>query len=479
MKYDPTYSIRHDSRNRKRVNLIVKNMSACNKLLDIGCNKGYFSQSILENNLALHVDAVELNRGVVDDVLQSNDRFTLYEKDIVDFYFEKKYSIIIYGAVHHHVLGNHGYLESMHLWNRIVNHCETSIFFETGMLNEGSRWYWQRRIRRYYSGDEEYIGALLQAIGPRLKRVTIIGKYWIHQIRRWLLRIDLWPYDNVNESFYRYDFSNTSLNKLKSYYRTIGSKKQKLLALDENNDRSLTKTSINNIVYEGTIFSIYKNSEKNILFWNKKILDDNFKEAREYCIGQQIDNNLFIKPITIKSDIGLIYPYIKLKKISEIDIRVNKNKINLINQLLDLFEYAYNVRINMGNLDLNPHSHKKLRRLIDIIDINQSNILIKEIDNNMCEIGAIVDLEYFCNHNKARNSLNFSKIILKSNIFTGRNIKFLIKALYWNFCHYIKWTFAPVEQRLYEKNKSIFRYLIMRSREVVDRLLRSIPGYWQ
>jgi len=479
-KYDPSYFLRYDYRNRKRVKAIIQNLSPCFRVLDIGCNRGYFSKAVLGAELSSHVDAVEINKDVVEPILLKDSRFTLYESDIVDFTFPATYTAIIYGAVHHHVFGHRGYLEAFKLWQRIVENCERHIFFETGQLLEGSRWYWQRAIRKYYSGDEEYIGALLQAVGPRLKRVKIINKHRIHGIYRWLMRIDLRPIDPLKGSA-KIPPETMELNcvKIDTYRRTIGSQRQKLVSLNTiNTVSSVLEQPNNENLYEGSEYSLYQIVDSGEKIWCKKSLDDPYKDKREYFIGTQVDEPLFVCPIAYNSEIGLVFNYVDCTKLSQANLKNSKNRKQFINCLLDLFDYASKTMINIGDMDLNPRERGGARRLIDIVDMHSANFLVESKDSSL-QLSALIDFEYFCNHNIARNSFHFTKIILNAHIISIRILLFLCKTLYWNFVHNVRWTFAPVEDRLYEKYNSRLRYLIMRIREISDRMMKFIPNYWQ
>lgn len=407
-KPDVTYSTRHLRRNQRRVQAIVANYIPSTTALDIGCNEGYVSQSLLDRNLIAEVDAVELDSAIVLDRLKQDARFSLEIIDIIDFEFKKLYDCTIYGAVHHHVFGNHGYCEALNLWTRIIEHTDKFIFFETGQLPEGARWYWQRALRHYYGGDEGYFADLLWAVGPRLKDVRVVGTTWIHGVRRWLLRIELFRKAEMADDTLGSETLQESVNVIQQWNRSIGARKQGLIKQDisQTQDR-----------HEGVTYyeSILEGNSKKKVFCKKHA--SRHKMRHEITIAQQIDSLYFIRPYAYTERYGIVYPFFDMQKLDEINKSELGDRHRFSDQVRALFSYAEKkyVKVDVFGGVLVP--------LIEVIDIHASNILYDESEQAL----RVVDLELYCLGNRRRNQWHMTKLLLR---FAPHNTRTVLLCLY-------------------------------------------------
>ena len=475
-QYDPTYFQRHEGRNRGRIEAIIENMTPGTRALDVGCNRGYFSRALLDHGLVEAVDAIEPSREQVDPALVADPRFSLHVGDAAEFGFEHRYHAVVYCAVHHHVFGHRGYNAAMQLFRKIVSSCDRFIFFETGHFLEGSRWYWQREMRKTFHSDEEHLGALLQAIGPRLERVNVIGRHRMNGVKRYLLRIDLLPADTpqATQTTAASADAAPALTPLTRYRRTVGWSAQQLVEVGVNDARTTAEMN----VHEGTEYTLCKHAETGDRMWCKKCLSDPFLELREQRIAEQVDDPRFIRPVGRHPELGLVFPYVEGEKLSDVDLRACSNREAFLDSLFDIHAYARDTEVTPGELDLDPRERGVARKLIDVIDLNAANILVRR-EGDELHLAGVIDLEYFRNHNAARNGMHLARLVLASRTRAPERIRFMGDATAAMARHHVKWTAAPIESQLYEKYSPRQSVWTLPVREGLDRLLRVLPGHWQ
>lgn len=422
--FDPTYAERHKQRNRRKTRRILTHIDAGDRFLDIGCNSGYVAAAILRTNMASKVDAIELNRSIVDRALLKDHRFNLYEGSVTDYPFPCVYTGTIYCAVHHHIFGLYGKSQAFMTWRKIIEHSNRFVIFETGQILEGEKYYWQRAIRSYYPTDERHLGDLLHAIGPRLKDVRVIGYMPIHGVKRVLLKIELHPRGS------RYDIAATgteTYEKLpndtdawvaeKQLRRTIGSRSQELIDIEQGpHDR------VSNI-YEGTTFHLLRHKITDQQFFAKRTEDNPFKLLRELKILMQLNHPRIVSPVAVSSDFGLIFPYLPYVPLHSLSVDRIKDKDSFIGQILQFFQYARERKIDLGLLDYCKNKHETKKNLIDVVDFNAANILVN-LDEGIVRDWVIVDLEYVGNQNRARNEKHLAGIM---ELFGYRKVDLMLK----------------------------------------------------
>jgi hypothetical protein len=454
---DTQYHNRHKKRNQSRVEAIMNNCPIGNRALDIGCNAGYFSKGLLSNGLAQFVDAIEYNADIVPDDLKTDKRFSLFEGDATSFSFAHQYDTTVYGAVHHHIFARHGYAMAMQFWNNIVDHTESTIFMESGQLAEGSRWYWQRALRRYYSSDEQYYGDLVYSVGSRLKSITVIGTHWIHGVRRWLLKIELYP-TTSKESDLNLPLAS-SIEIRETLHRTIGSHNQKLISDKEKSDLQL---------YEGVSFSTGIINQNEEVFCKKYIATE--KETFEAIIAHQINDERFIIPIATSHDSGLIFPFISAKKLNEIPLNEIQDKETFRDNIDALYEFA-----KAKDIYLDFAGDRSLK-LIDIIDLHKSNIFFDEQSQNIY----VFDLEFYSMANKTRNKLHLMRVLYQLDAKNISAILSLISALSSRLKWLLNMAVAKPETRILYRVENGFSWGYIRVREKIDKVIAFfVPSYRQ
>ncbi|MFQ3225357.1 MAG: SAM-dependent methyltransferase [Lentimonas sp.] len=454
---DACYDQRHSKRNQSRVETIIEHCVTGERALDIGCNAGYFSEALLSRSVVNKVDAIEFDANTVNPHLKNNSDFCLFEGDATNFKFKHRYDIVVYGAVHHHILGHHGFNAATTFWNELVDHTESLIFLETGQIGEGSRWYWQRALRSLYNSDERYIGELLSAIGPRFKSAALIGRYRIHGVRRWLLKIELWPRDRVSPSQTN---QLEQLNNEQLFWRTIGSSRQQLIP-----DADKKKHQI----FEGVEFRTGETTDGRKVFCKKYIAHK--KQLSEYSIGNQVkDDPRFITADSISRRYGLVFPFTEGVTLSQkMPTEISAPK-ELKRQLLSLYEYAKHKTIT---LDFSgAHTFK----LIDVIDMHPANLFLQPKTDNLL----VLDLEFYSTKNGSRNRYNIMRAILRHGpISLFSTISYLLAATAY-FLDLIRFSFLPATVRIQSRVDNIFYRPYVALRELIDRAAKNIiPGYWQ
>lgn len=422
--FDPTYAERHKQRNRRKIRRILSHIDAGDRFLDIGCNSGYVGAALLHTNMASKVDAIELNRSIVDRALLKDVRFSLYEGSVTNYPFPCVYTGTIYCAVHHHIFGLYGKSQAFLTWRKIIEHSDRFVIFETGQIIEGEKYYWQRAIRSYYPTDERHFGDLLHAIGPRLKDVRVIGYMPIHGVKRVLLKIELHPRGS------RYDIATTGTDAYgglpndtdawvaeKQLRRTIGSRSQKLIDIEQGPHDGVSN------IYEGTTFYLLRHKLTGQQFFSKRTEDNPFKLLRELKLLMQINHPRIVSPVAISSNFGLIFPYLPYVPLHILPVDRIRDKDCFVGQILQFFKYARETKIDLGLLNYCQTKCESNRHLIDVVDFNAANILVN-LEDGIVRDWMIVDLEYVGNQNRARNEKHLAGIM---ELFGYRKVDLILK----------------------------------------------------
>jgi SAM-dependent methyltransferase len=443
---DVRYNARHERRNRARVRAITDNCMAGEAALDIGCNAGYFSRALLDRGLAQTIDAIEYDPSIVADDLKTDPLFSLYSGDAIDFPFKNKYHTTIYGAVHHHLFALHGYERAMQFWSKVVEHTETTIFLESGQMAEGCRWYWQRALRKYYSSDEDYFADLVYSIGPRLKELRLVGRYWIHGVPRWLFKIDLWPFNHSTAQARE----EPQVQIEASYKRTIGSTDQRLI---------LTNDIHGIIVHEGVLFHVGNTLDGRKVFCKNYLINEN--EKQELAIADQVHDQRFVMPIGHSSTTGLVYPFVDLPILATVPRLKVKDKVAMSQALLSLFQYAdeKHIIIEFGGA--------RKMKLIDVVDIHAANIFFDEAETSF----QVFDLEFYSLANRPRNQLHFAGMLYR---WGARDLRTLtaIAANLVSYCFGLaKIALRRPDRRVIERTVSVPWWAYTRFREALDKCI--------
>jgi hypothetical protein len=408
--FDQSYSFRYHDRNKEKTDIILRAIHPVHTILDIGCNKGYVIQACLENHKTELGFGIELDSRFINKDLLSHQNFTLFECDIASFNFNQTFDIIIYNAVHHHVFGKYGRKEAWRVWQDIVDHCESSIIFETGMVIESGEYYWKTEILKHFKNDDDHFQGLLRLIGPRLKDVVPLAALPIHGIERILYKIELFPktkkldLKSDPEKYYGDYYSKSSKFEVVSHcQRTLGRKNQKLVPVEKkNNDVRL---------FDETDFYVLLDKQKNKLFFAKAMPQNPYKQMREFWLLSHCNHTNVIKLVAVHKEYGLIFPYLEgWRHLDEINFRKIKNRDKVLFEIISFFLSAESMEIDLGILDFEPDNKNHTRKLINIIDLHMHNFLIYQ-EKNIVKEWCLIDLEYFGNNNRARNLSHLRNIV--------------------------------------------------------------------
>lgn len=398
------------------------------------------------------VDAVELDSAIVSKRLKEDPRFSLSAVDITNFEFNRLYDCTVYGAVHHHIFAWYGYQKASELWMRIVEHTDHLIFFETGQLPEGQRWYWQRALSRYYVGDEGHFADLLLMVGPRLKNIRIVGYHWIHGTRRWLLRIELYPKSVMNRAM-QFDKASDALVKVtQKWERVIGSRQQELVKAG---------TRAGKMVHEGVEYyeGFVGDSLDTKVFCKKYISDE--KMRYELSIASQIKSEYFIRPTIYSERYGIISPFCDMRKLDQIERKSVSDPSLLRDHLEALFEYTEKTYINVNILG------GKTGPLINFIDLNSSNLFY----DNKTDLLRVCDVELYSLSNRSRNQWNLAKLLIRFGPYDRRSLALWVRgALIYCTGVVVNCWKSPVE-RILERSSCMTVWLYIKLRERIDQEL--------
>lgn len=427
-------------------------------MLDVGCNNGITSQYLLDCGCATHVTGVELHASTVGEALRNDARFTLIEGNIVDLQIPDRYDSIIYGAVHHHILNFHGLTTAVETFKKLVGQCDGSMFFETGQIGEGGRWPWQRKMRRYFRTDEEQFFYLLRSVEHRISDFEIIGKFWIHGIRRSYLRIDVKPQETSSGSCFAADRKSWPEDKEGPLVRSFGSRKQTLgLARDSDSDDSPARFWTSSA--DGGIFI-------------KQHVHHPAAASAEFAIGNQLATDWAVGPIAVTDDPeAIVFPWLQdSQPVGGFSLAPESLRRSLAVQVLEIFEEAAETPVNVESQVLLPIGSGA--KLIDVVDLNPNNLLVTRVGDR--DTVHVVDFEHQGCHYHYRNRIHLARILMTlrqhrtkaiANWFIGS-----LTGVYWLF----RFQTLALDERIRRKQPSLLSVIIAEVRSVAGRLLGKV-----
>ena len=436
------YHNRHHGRSKKRADAIIRNIGDVNSILDIGCNQGLTSRFLLANTKVKQITGIEISKTTVDADLLKDNRFTLVEGNICDLSLDDCFDAIIYGAVHHHIFREHGLGEAVRVFQKIAKSCKGKLFFETGHIAEGGRWLWQKRIREYFRTDEEHIFYLLRSIEERILDFKVIGRFWIHGARRWLLCITMNDKSQLidcgaaNESL-QIEFSNQG--KRQTFTRTFGSKNQRLIpVVGEQNDAPA---------------KFQKQTLGANSYFIKTALHSRTSLVQEFHIGKALSQEWAVQPFGMPSPDSILFPFIEGKSIAEYISQslTNMERKQITDQILSIWNKSQIISLNWPKGILIPLSEKAV--LSDVMDLNPNNLLV-EYYKGQPRV-RVIDFEPQSNHYRWKNKLHIAKLLMGSHHYRLFAIRMAIAGAFLGIMYLFKYELKSIEERIRDKQPSL------------------------
>lgn len=450
---DSNYHSRHARRTLQRAEKIAEHMKPSSRILDVGCNNGITSQYLLDTGKASHVTGIELHASTVDHSLRETEQFDLLEGNVLELDLQNRYDAIIYGAVHHHILNFHGLTAAVGTLRKLVSHCDGSLFFETGQVGEGGRWRWQRAARRYFRTDEEHFFYLLRSIEQEIDGFEIIGKFWIHGIRRSYLKIDMAKSESGIERPQVGKIYDWPTEITGPFVRTFGSRGQSLLHQSDSNE-----------------------NDSPSIFWTSSDGGGQFlKQHRhlpiaatcEALIGDQVDFDSAVKPLGFTRDPqALVFPWIAdAVAVTDFASAELATRRSLATQVLAIFVAAKHEKIIVEHKVLLP-SDRSLS-LTDVCDLHANNLLVSLVNGN--HVVRLIDFEQQGTHYAYRNRMHLARILwsLKRHRFLAVSsyLAGLIIGLGW----LIRFQTISFENRIRARQPNLLSVFIAETRSATGR----------
>lgn len=392
---DSTYHARHSGRSLRRAERIAENIDEAGSVLDVGCNNGITSRYLLDQGKAQRATGIELLRDTVDADLCDDNRFSLIEGNIVDIELPQHYDVIVYGAVHHHILNFNGLSTAVRTLQKLADHCNDRIFFETGQIGEGGRWGWQRATRRLFRTDEEHFCYLLKCIEHQVRGFSVIGKFWIHGIRRSYLRIDLKPRAERELAHLPLPVAPISDDAEGPMFRSFGSRGQQL------------STSLGE-EQSPTAFWITKAADDTRLFVKQHRHQPAAAEV-EWTIANAVPGGWAVKPnATTVLPASLAFPYLgQARRLSDLAGAPRSERLAVARQLREIFTKSKSIRPALPpRVMLSAVADTDVSQLCDL---NPTNVLIEGGDDSITV--RIIDFEQQGTHYRYRNRMHLAAML--------------------------------------------------------------------
>lgn len=392
---DSTYHARHSGRSLRRAERIAANIEKPGSVLDVGCNNGITSRYLLDQGKAKRATGIELLRDTVDADLCDDDRFSLIEGNIVDIDLPQHYDVIVYGAVHHHILNFNGLSTAVQTLQKLAGHCNDRLFFETGQIGEGGRWGWQRATRHLFRTDEEHFCYLLKCIEHQVRDFSVIGKFWIHGIRRSYLRIDLKPRAERELAPLPIPITPLTDDDEGPMFRSFGSHGQKL-----------SKSA--GAAESPTAFWITNAADDTRLFV-KQYLHQPAAAEIEWTIAEAVPGRWAVKPVATTALPGsLVFPYLgEARRLSDLAGAPRPERLSVVRQLRQIFAESTSIRPSLP-----PRTMLRASAGADVsqlCDLNPNNVLIETRGDSV--VVRIIDFEQQGTHYRYRNRMHLASML--------------------------------------------------------------------
>jgi len=400
------------------------------------------------------VTGVELHASTVEESLKQSEKFSLLEGNIVELELQDRYDAIIYGAVHHHILNFNGLTTAVNTLKKLVAQCDGSLFFETGQVGEGGRWRWQRAARRYFRTDEEHFFYLLRSIEQETEGFEVIGKFWIHGIRRSYLRIDI---AKAATTPVFPEFDNTyswPSDKDGPFVRTFGSEGQSLLHESESGVDDSPSCFWTSPEAGGQFIKLHRHHP--------------IAAVREAVIGDQIDHDWAVKPMGVTEDpAALVFPWIKdavaVNKFSSAPYAVRRM---IAAQVLGVFADARDQEISVEQQML-LRSEQTLR-MIEVCDLHANNFLVSPAGDSV--VVRVVDFEQQGTHYAYRNRMHLAKILCSLKQHRLKACLSYLTGIVIGLCWLLRYQTVSFEDRVRARQPSLASILVAELRSKAGRI---------
>lgn len=453
---DRDYHDRHQERSLRRARCIEQHLTGDCTFLDVGCNRGLTSSYLLSRGKVARATGIELAQGAVADDLLRDERFSFLSGDICDIALTGTYDAIFYGAVHHHIVRERGLATAIGVLQKLVDHCSHQLFFETGHLTEGSRWAWQRELRKYFRTDEEHIFFLLRHIEPRIRAVEVIGQFPIHLSLRWLLRIEVEPLSRHPLSYPR---TTNALceRKLRWQTRTFGSQNQQW--------RDLTPGEIAFVEFGETT-----DLHEPRLFIKRRPLARHVDED-EYLIATSVQVKHVVQPLRLEPTLGIVYPFVDGVPILDW-IRKNKRQApRIAAAVLEAFRDARNQEAPPTRLLLGGAR----RKLVDVVDMSPNNFLVSDTPSG--PVLHWIDLERQSAHYSWKNCLHVANLLVRIRGYRRTALLLLLKGIATALMLLVRYQLVGPGERIVARQPSLASLVVTAVRSGIGRLvIRAAPS---
>jgi len=183
---DSRYQSRYKIRSQEKFNVILRGIEPVKgkKILDIGCNRGFFTEKLVQKEAkVIAIDSDSIARTMIKHIESDSQNPRFMRVRIEDYDFSgKKFDIILYLSVHHHLINDIGIERANDVLKKIANSAKVLIF-ETGNRKEqGVHLIWRNKLPPSFNSDE---GIILYVMGlGKFKKASILGSLPIHNYRR-------------------------------------------------------------------------------------------------------------------------------------------------------------------------------------------------------------------------------------------------------------------------------------------------------
>ncbi len=395
---DPTYHDRHLRKAKNKAKLVSKDIGQKTNVLDIGCNRGIISKTLLERHENINIEGYDLQAGILLESLASNNRFTFHEESIVYAEIEPGFDITLYFAVHHHIVHQHGLTKALETLRKIASNTEHFLYFETGKIIEGPYWTWQPSLKNYFSYDEEHYHCIIECLEDLINGWEIIGFNRIHGVRREIIRFELTSPSNRQNNINR-----EGLTVIKGLDKPTEPR-------SPLSYREITSSPLSEV------FRLSQGNQNDIVL--KRCHERPVAQYREYLLSRAIDSDWAVSALGYTEDLTfLVFPYIhESKTFSDFDFSHSNQTSNLLSQLrkirliLKTTSAAFPRALNPGETEI--------RRIYDVCDFNPRNFLVKVTSNGIATL-LVVDFGYQSSNYRWKNDLHFATLEknLKCNTF--------------------------------------------------------------